>query len=518
MPGFDDRLEEALRGAAVLPDPEPDAVAAAVAVKRRRRRIRRRAVTGLAVATVVATALTTTVVVAGRDPGGDDVEIVADPTPPSSPPPTVTAPPPPPPATVPPEDVAAAEEAVPAAAPSEYAVEPGQVTVLASDEAMAPVTDTAGTRYEGVRFTKDDAGRWAMAPASACRLPGADPASCAALAPEVRVTPGKARFDQSAYGATAATVGPVVLSADEGFVRGPLVEANGQVWAAAYDRAGASYTVPPSRLVAFDPVSGRIVRQVDLQGEIVSLAGDGTSLWAVTHETSIDADRVEYRVKRIVDGATQPESMPLPPGAEPVGAIVAGPGGAWVPVRDGVIGFTTGQAGPTTRIALPEQERRGMVVVDDRVYTTAGTTIRRVDEADARDSSVLATVAAAPLTDLVVTEEFALALAGNGQLLWLDRELTTVEAVGALPPGITGVELHTAGDRVWATGRADLAPPTEPGAQSVAIEPVGVLVDGSGIAATLVIAGGDDAALAVLDDGALVLTSRGNVYHAAVPA
>ena len=109
------------------------------------------------------------------------------------------------------------------------------------------------------------------------------------------------------------------------------------------------------------------------------------------------------------------------------------------------------------------------------------------------------------------------ALAGDGQLLWLDRGVTRVEAVGALPPGMTEAELHAAGDRVWATGSAELAPATESPTQSVAVEPVAALIDETGISATIVIAGGTDADLAVLANGELVVTSGGNAYRVTLP-
>jgi hypothetical protein len=509
MPGLDDRLEQAVRGAALLPDRDPDAVTAAIAGKHRRRRARRRAATGLAVAMVVVAALTTTIVVVG-DRDANDVQVATNETAP----PTTTLPPAPI-ATVPPEAVVAAQEDVVAAAPTGYAVEPGDVTVVARDEAIATVTAADGTSYAGVRFAREPDG-WAMTAESTCRLPGADP-TCVGVAPEVRVSPGNIELGPQAYAGASATTKVVPFAPQQGFVRGPLLESNAVLWAAGYERNGSSHTFPPSHLITFDPVSGAVTRQIDLQGEIVSIAVDGSNLWALTHEKMIDADGVEYRIKRIDASATVPDSMPLPPGSVPAGSIAAGSGTAWVPLRDGLLGFSAGKRTPTTTIDLPQQERRGIVVVENVVYTTDGTAIRRIDPGTGAAGDSLQTRATAPLTDLVVTGDTVFALAGDGQLLWLDRSVTRVEAVGALPQGMTDAELHATGDRVWATGSAELAPATASPTQSVAVEPVAALIEDTGISATIVIAGGTDADLAVLATGELVVTSGGNAYRVTLP-
>ena len=215
--------------------------------------------------------------------------------------------------------------------------------------------------------------------------------------------------------------------------------------------------------------------------------------------------------------------MTIPPDAPPAeqlvpsGPVVVVQGQPYIPTTSGVIHLFLARTAQTT-IDLPAQERRGIAVVDGAVYATSGTTIRRVDPgARVPGDLVLETNATAPLTDLVVTGDSVLALASDGQLLWLDRALTRVEAIGALPPGMTDAELHAAGDRVSATGTADLAPTTDPAAQSVAVEPVAVLIDDSGISDTLVVAGGGDVDLAVFASGEIVLTSGGRAYRVTLP-
>jgi hypothetical protein len=69
---------------------------------------------------------------------------------------------------------------------------------------------------------------------------------------------------------------------------------------------------------------------------------------------------------------------------------------------------------------------------------------------------------------------------------------------------------------VVVTGLADLADgaSAEP---SVAVEPVTLVVDGSGIIATVVVAGGGDTAVAFESSGDLLLTSNGSLYRARLP-
>ncbi|MGH8985177.1 MAG: hypothetical protein ACRDY6_15040 [Acidimicrobiia bacterium] len=507
MPGLDDRLEQAVRGAALLPDGDPDAVTTAIAVKRRRRRARRRAATGLAVAMVVVAALTTTIVVVS-DRDANDVQVATNETTP----PTTTAPPPTT-TTVPPEVVEDAQEQVVAAAPTGYAVEPGDVTVVAPDEAVATVTDAAGISYVGVRFAQDGTG-WTMVPASACRLPAADPAICATVEPDVLFTPGTVRLDREAYNGVDLPTTRLTVDPDR-YVRGPLLATWRLEFAAAYERRGpAGWDYPPSHVIGFTPQSTAGVTRADLEGEILSFAEGGEVLWAVTHERFVDADRVEYRLKRIDTATGKLNTMPLPPDAVPAGPVVASAGGAWVPLRDGVIGFPHSGTVPT-RINLPEQDTRDVAIIDGRVYATSGSAIRRIDAGARTAEVVLETGGIEPLTGLVATDTSVWALAGT-DLLGLDRDLSVIETRGGLPPGLRAATLHADTSQVWATGVADLAPTNDGTTRSVAEEPVAVLIDDSGIAATLVLAGAVDSELTVSPNG-IVITSGGTAYRVTLP-
>lgn len=509
MPGVDDRLEQALRGAARPPEHDPDVVAAAVAHKRRRRRARRQAASGLAVATVVVAALTATIVVV-RDGAGppDDVQVATNET---TPPPTAA---PPSQSVQPPADPEAAEAEILAAAPRSYEV--GQVTFVAPDGAVATVTDDAGASYEGVRFEHTATDGWTMTPTSTCRLATAGAAACADVPPEVLVSPGKVRLGPEAYGGTRAATEPIPLTPDPGYLPGPLLTGAGQVVTAAYDRTGATYDEFPSRVVATDPESGAVAVRASLEGTVLALGDGEGALWAVTRDRSIDDDQVEHRVKRIGAGAGAPETMPIPPGHVPAGDIVVRGGRVWVPVHDGVLAYDAATGELIQTIRLPAQARRGVAVLGDAVYLTHDRTLTRID-ADGTTGDPIETGAAEVLIDLVATDDAAWALTSGGGLVRIDPESATIEGHSALPPGMDRAELGTTGGEVWAKGVADLAPAPDATTPSVAVEPVAVLLDGTGIATTLVLAGAVDVDLAVTTPGELVFTSGGDLFRVALP-
>jgi hypothetical protein len=507
MPELDDRLEQALQSAARVPDAEPAAITEHVATKRRRRRARRRA--GASAAATVALVATATVTVAVLDqPDENGVRVTADGTRPPA---------------RQPDDPARArteiEEVVetPTAAPGEpspFQVE--SVAFVSAVEALVDVTYTPPggppATYRGIRMAvTEPTGEWDVAAASLCRAPelAGTTEPCRAAYPEVRVSDGAA-LGPDAYAGAAAPVDRITLDRAEGYVRGPLVTGGGMIRAAGYDRSGETYTFPPSRLVAFDASSGQVSAEVGLEGEIQSQTEGGGARWAVTRERFVDTDRVEYRLKRIDSGSVRSE--PIPPGDVPVGPVVAGGDAVWVPVRDGALGFTTSGA-QYTKVDLPEQDRRGLTVVGGAAYVTDGGTIRRIDAAARVPGDlVLDTGVEGPLTDLVPAGDSVWALAGSGELLRLDRELTSVDVL-PLPPGLQNPSLRAAGDQVLVVGTADLAP-TRPDATSVAVETVVLVVEDEVVVRTLVVAGGADVAVALDDAGALVLTSGGDVYRA----
>lgn len=513
MPGLDDRLEQAVRGAALLPDRDPDAITAAVAVKRRHRRARRHAVTGLAVAMVVVAALTTTVVVV-TDRDANDVQVATNERTPT----TTTAPPPPAvvPGVEPPDDPEAASDAI--ADTVSRGFEVGKVTFLAPNEALVEVVADDGAIYTGVRMQQMGPDQWTFVANSACRVPGldTDTSTCADLGPEVLVTPGKTRLGPDAYSGTPAAATPLVPTVYPGYLPGPVLAVDDMVVTAAHDRNGATYTEFPSRVVTIVPASGAVTTLAELEGTVLSLAEGEGALWAVTRDQSIDMDQVEYRVKRVTTANELPGTMPIPPGRVPAGDVIAGSGSVWVPVRDGVLVYDPATGALTETIDLPVQDRRGLAILGDAVYVTDGSALRRID-ADGTLGDPVATTAEWPLIDMVATDGTAWALASDGELLWLDAATASVAGVGALPPEMRAPKLHVAGAQVWASGEADLAPPPDASSKSVAAEPVMVVLDDSGIAGTVVLAGATDAETTFTSTGELILLSGGTAYRATLP-
>jgi hypothetical protein len=396
------------------------------------------------------------------------------------------------------------------------------IEFVSANEALVNVTEVdvapgaVPRAYTGLRMgVVGDTDRWALASASACRIPDFDPTggSCGRDTPEVRITEGATSLDPEAYAGIAPPIERIALRPDEGYVRGPLVAGDGVVWAAGYDRAGATYTFPPSRVVAFDPASGAVATRIDLRGETQSLTEGEGARWAVTRDKEVtDA---EFRVKRIeLDGAGEPVTMPIPLEEVPAGPVAAGAGGVWVPVRDGVLRFDADSGEFAGKVELGgDQERRGVAIIDGGAWVTTGTTLQRLDT-EGVVKSRLDTFARSPLTDVVLSDDAVWALASASRELFrfeLDPGLASVEAPVVLPGSLQGASLHAGAGRVWVTGTADLAP-AGPGATSVAVETVVLPVEGGAIAGTILVAGATDATVVLDSGGDPIVTSGGDVY------
>lgn len=124
--------------------------------------------------------------------------------------------------------------------------------------------------------------------------------------------------------APAGKATPLVLSTDEGYLRGPLTRSGALVSVAAYDRDGnGGYNFPPSRIVRFDPDSLRVVDRVDLKAEVLSVVdGAGGVRYAVTRNHDPDGPvTAGVFLKRIgPDGSVT--SASLPPGTSVTGDLV----------------------------------------------------------------------------------------------------------------------------------------------------------------------------------------------------
>jgi len=329
--------------------------------------------------------------------------------------------------------------------------------------------------------------------------------------PQVRVASGAPRPDAG----PRATVRPVHVAPDEGYLRGPLLEGKGGLALTAYDRSGSSYTFPPSRIVRVD-ANGEVVDRIDLQGEILSLTDGEGARWALTRDKTVMGPLdPEFRVKRIGGDGTV-ASNPVPPGEQPVGAIVAGGGGIWVPTRTAVLRFdvVTGELAATIPMSVAT-ERRAVVSSVKAAYVTDGPTLKRLDPSTDQ-ATTDSLVAASRSTEIVDG-------AASGFVIWtLGRDASgSVSSVTrqdlsdpraqselTLPEGFDAATLHTAGDFVWAEGTLR---------ERHVILIVQSTETGLAVARTIRLARTDDANVVFGSPDELLLTSKGSLYRVRIP-
>jgi hypothetical protein len=166
--------------------------------------------------------------------------------------------------------------------------------------------------------------------------------------------------------ATAQGVVPIVLSPDQGYLRGPLTMSDDLVSVAAYEPDGAGgYEFPGSRVVRFDPGTLQVRDRVDLKAEIVSVAdgADGVR-WAITRNRDPDGPEgpvpAGHFLKRIdADGTVH--SFDLPAGTDAVCCVKVLEDRAVVPTSRDVLVFDL-QGRPTSTAGLFPSDGRLMVV------------------------------------------------------------------------------------------------------------------------------------------------------------
>jgi hypothetical protein len=277
---------------------------------------------------------------------------------------------------------------------------------------------------------------------------------------EPAVAPTPVRVKELADAWLAAQ--PLELVPDEGYVRGPLIASGEYVALATYDRDGAAIKIPPSRVVRIDE-NGRVLDEVVLQGEILSLTEGAGARWVVTHDADNVANR-QYRVKRIgADGAVA--SNTLPAGAEPSGPIVAGGSAAWVPVSGGVLRFDAASGAFAEKIVLPGWFRPRLVRVGSDVYAYASpldgkfvsdpvdllrlTPSARGPSIDVRMALPVAAIVDTPAGAWALTSE-----SGGSVVAPLDVTTGAVDRDRGvrLPARFTGTGLQAAGSTLWVTG------------------------------------------------------------------
>ncbi|MDT0271072.1 hypothetical protein RM844_32865, partial [Streptomyces sp. DSM 44915] len=118
--------------------------------------------------------------------------------------------------------------------------------------------------------------------------------------------------------------------------------------------------------------------RTDLKAEILSIADGEGARWVVTRNQKPANGLPDTFVKRIgADGTVTSKLLPF--GTDPVGAIVAGGGNVWIPVRDGVLRVDPATASVVEHVGLAPSDARGVVVSRGVAWATDGDTVRVLD-------------------------------------------------------------------------------------------------------------------------------------------
>ena len=256
--------------------------------------------------------------------------------------------------------------------------------------------------------------------------------------------------------ARALDAEPVVVTPDAGFLRPPVLPSGDTVAVAAYDRTATGFTFPPSRIVRLATTGGEIIDRVDLQGEIIALADGEGARWALTRDKATKASvEPRFRVKRIgVDGTVA--SNPVPPGEEPTGSLVAGGGGVWVPVRDGVLHFDLATGAFAAKVPLPPAEQRAVAVGGKGAFVSDGAAVLRLDPTS---DTATATGGTQPTTSIL-----GLATSGSAPIVELlapdaTGQATVADALGdrkvRLPANVDARSLRSANGVLWVDAAID---------------------------------------------------------------
>jgi hypothetical protein len=327
-------------------------------------------------------------------------------------------------------------------------------------------------------------------------------------APEVRVVDGTE--------VRRVSVERVPVVPDEGYLRQPLlVNSAGIVAVAAYDRDGSTYTFPPSRIVRIDP-DGNEVDRVDLQGEILSLADGEGARWALTHDkTVLGPQDPEFRVKRIGSGGAV-VSNAVPPGEQPAGRIVAGGGGVWVPVRDGVLRFDPASGVFESKIPLTSvTDRREIITNGKATHVPDGIEWKRLDPA-----GVEASVFARDTGGRIV--EFVSGAVDGSDAWWLGHTaderwvVSRSDAFAPLPPfedvmlpaGFTAIDIVAVNGGAWVVGELD---------GTSTLLKVATETNALAVTRTVRLSNVRDSSVAFLSDRTLLVTSRGAAFRMNLP-
>lgn len=257
---------------------------------------------------------------------------------------------------------------------------------------------------------------------------------------------------------------PVSLDPDEGYLRGPLFLAGSTLSLAAYDRDGAGYTYPPSRIVQLDDHTFAEEGRADLKAEILSIAdGEAGARWVVTRNPPPTNGLPDAFLKRIgADGKVL--STLLPPGTDVTGAVAVGEGAVWIPVRDGVLRYDPAIDRVLGRVDLPPADARSVVIVAGASWATDGSALRRLVPVPGGVDSVSLGAANEVLVGVAPADDpyvwVVLRDTVSGETRYARRDVLGVNNLPAfgLPGAFTPTKVLAADGRAWVEGTAGGAP------------------------------------------------------------
>jgi hypothetical protein len=292
-------------------------------------------------------------------------------------------------------------------------------------------------------------------------------------------------------GVTSAPV-VITLEPDQGYVRGPLVVSGNTLSLAAYDHGGNSFTFPPSRIVRIDTRSFTEESRTDLKAEVLSIADGEGARWVVTRNQKPANGLPDTFLKRIGTDGTVASTL-LPFGTDPVGAVLAGGGSVWIPVRDGVLRVDPATARVVEHVDLAAADSRGVVFSRGAVWATDGGTVRVLDASGAGteepvQGSAIGLVSSAGRAPTPLTVDRTTGRASLGGL--------------ELPRGFSAARIAAADDRIWVEGTVDGQP------AAVLLEPLA-----RAVRSTVILDGGHDASFAWVRSDTLLAVSNGQLLR-----
>ncbi len=272
--------------------------------------------------------------------------------------------------------------------------------------------------------------------------------------PVVRIVAGDDLGAGAADDSDAAALTRVpALPADE-VAHGPLL-ASGPTVAVVTSESSARGTAGPSRVLRVELPDGPVVDEAVVQGEVLALADGEGARWALARDREVlGPDDPRFRIKRLgVDGSVV--SNPVPTSEVPTGSVVAGGGGVWLPVADGVLRFDPVSGAFASKHSLPAASERSVATVGKAVYVSGDDAVWRLDPASPAPVLVdeldgggrIAGIAAGPDGTLV---ELVIARDGRARL-----EVPSTSRSTALPRMLDARTLRSVDGLVWVEGDLD---------------------------------------------------------------